>query len=85
MRNVALHIQWRLLGTLYRAHAAMLGMVAEVDAIFGYFENNQEKLAGRRMASMDRRYADLTTDIGNVVRLVYKIQKNNFARQIKNA
>ena len=85
MRNVALHIQWRLLGTLYRVHAAMLGMVAEADAIFGYFENNLKKLAGRRMAFMDRRYADLTTDIGNVVRLVYKIQKNNFARQIKNA
>jgi|CXWL01.1.fsa_nt_gi diguanylate cyclase (GGDEF)-like protein/PAS domain S-box-containing protein len=45
---------------LLQVRQAMLQMSAEADLIFGNFEHGNSRAAGRRMATMDRKYGDLT-------------------------
>ena len=59
---------------------AMDQMVLEADQIFAYFESGEAALAGTRMASMDRKYADLTNNIAAASRIVQGIQERNSER-----
>ena len=74
-----------LLATLDRIGIAMDDMVVEADQIFLHFENDEDALAGRRMATMDRKYAVLTTNISQVLHDVQRIQRKNFEQQLDNA
>lgn len=64
---------------------AMGGMVAEADDIFQLFSNGQGDLAGTRMATMDRRYAELTLGISSLIKRVQQVQEDNFKTEIANA
>lgn len=60
---------------------AMAGMLQEAGLIFGYFDNRQEKLAGSRMATMDRRYAELNRALATLGRQAREIQKQKLSAQ----
>ena len=64
---------------------AMDQMVLEADQIFAYFKSGKAVLAGTRMASMDRKYADLTNNIAAASQIVQSIQKRNFNLQLTEA
>jgi len=64
---------------------SMREMVLEADAIFAHFEAGEDALAGRRMATMDRKYAAVTTNIGKAVAAIQKIQDQNFSSQLRAA
>ena len=64
---------------------AMDQMVLEADQIFSFFESGEAGLAGTRMASMDRKYADLTNNIAAASQIVQSIQERNFNQQLTEA
>lgn len=64
---------------------AMGEMVAETDQIFELFKLNQGDQAGSRMATMDRKYAELTTNISRAIKTVQEIQGAHFEAQIREA
>jgi len=64
---------------------AMDQMVLEADQIFAYFNSGEAALAGTRMASMDRKYADLTNQIAAASQIVQGIQERNFYQQLSEA
>ena len=51
-------------------------MLGETALIFKYFDNNEKTLAGSRMATMDRRYAELRTALILCSKEIRKIQKS---------
>lgn len=67
--------------SLDQVDLAMSGMTSEASRIFGYFERDQGALAGSRMATMDRRYADLTNALADVGRLTREIQREKLNEQ----
>ena len=64
---------------------AMDEMVAEADQIFAHFERGEDELAGRRMATMDRKFAVLSGAIGDAIAAVQAIQSTNFKDQLASA
>ncbi|MDA1326104.1 MAG: ATP-binding protein [Proteobacteria bacterium] len=64
---------------------AMDQMALEADQIFAYFKSGEAALAGTRMASMDRKYADLTNHIADASQFVQSIQERNFNQQLSEA
>jgi len=64
---------------------AMDQMVLKADQIFAYFQSGKPALAGTRMASMDRKYADLTNNIATASQIVQSIQERNFNLQLTEA
>jgi signal transduction histidine kinase/DNA-binding response OmpR family regulator len=60
---------------------AMDQMSAEAKLIFSYFANNDSDAAGTRMATMDRKYAQLNTTMAELSAQVYAIQRTHFAHQ----
>jgi PAS domain S-box-containing protein len=60
---------------------AMSEMTAESDLIFSYFARNQPEEAGRRMATMDRKYATVHRALNELRRDVAAIQRQNFDQQ----
>ncbi|NVJ97003.1 MAG: response regulator [Alphaproteobacteria bacterium] len=64
---------------------AMHGMVGEANDIFQHFNRGEEELAGRRMATMDRRYAELTTGISALIKRIQQIQNQNFQAEVARA
>jgi PAS domain S-box-containing protein len=61
--------------------AAMAEMTAEAELIFSYHLQDQPELAGRRMATMDRKYAVVLTELAGLRRDVAAIQQENLAQQ----
>ena len=60
---------------------AMNEMTAESDLIFSYFANNQPDQAGRRMATMDRKYANVHRALNAVRQNVADIERQNLDDQ----
>jgi PAS domain S-box-containing protein len=70
-----------LLGNLAQVRRGMDEMSAEAEGVFGFFRSHQRDKAGERMATMDRKYADLTGAFARVDWSVREIQKAHFAAQ----
>ncbi len=64
---------------------AMNEMVAEADLIFNYFQENNAESAGKRMATMDRKYARLTSNISALNQRVRDDQKLHLNDEIGKA
>ncbi len=71
-----------LLENLNGIDSTMAEMVDESRAIFNHFADNRADLAGRRMASMDRRFADVNGGLRQLQAVVSEIQRNNFRSQL---
>jgi two-component system, NtrC family, sensor kinase len=65
--------------------AAMSEMLAEADLIFSYFRKNQAENAGRHMASMDRKFANLSAAIAATAQSMRAIQAGLFEKQVAEA
>lgn len=65
--------------------AAMSDMVAEARSIFGYTAAGRPDLAGSRMASMDRRYHRVNSELTMLRKEVGSIQRGLFADQARRA
>ena len=65
--------------------AAMGEMLAEADLIFTYFRKNQAENAGRHMASMDRKFANLSSAIAATAQAMRAIQAELFTSQVAAA
>ncbi|NOS73540.1 MAG: response regulator [Methyloglobulus sp.] len=61
--------------------AAMEVMVGEAELIFSHFANNQPSKAGERMATMDRKFAQVAAAISRLREDVRYIQQANYAHQ----
>lgn len=72
----------RLLTNLQDIHTAMQAMVGEAELIFSYFEQQQPELAGKRMATMDRKYDDLNRGLARLRDQVSEIQKHLLDEQM---
>jgi PAS domain S-box-containing protein len=71
----------RLLNDFDTLTEAMSSMTREADLIFSYFAQNQPEMAGRRMATMDRKYATVNTALARLRGDVSTIQQLNLAEQ----
>ncbi len=60
---------------------AMNAMVDESGQIFDYFAGGRADLAGKRMATMDRKYAQLTGTLAQLLDSVSRIQQVNLEKQ----
>lgn len=60
---------------------AMNEMLSEARSIFAYFAEGEAERAGERMATMDRKYAQLNKAIGRLENQVDTIQESLFATQ----
>ncbi len=60
---------------------ATAGMIAEAHLIFSYFRQNQPEMAGRRMATMDRKYHQLDEGLSTFRRNVSQIQQQLLEQQ----
>lgn len=60
-------------------------MTAEAELIFSYFRQNNADAAGRRMATMDRKFAILVDTIADAERNVRNIQRRHFQSQVEAA
>src|SRR5256886_7101310 len=72
----------RLLQQMGRVQGAMGEMVDEAELIFSLFKRNQSEKAGERMATMDRKFADLNTALVHLRAIVRGIQEADFAEQL---
>ncbi|MSQ18194.1 MAG: response regulator [Betaproteobacteria bacterium] len=70
-----------ILDQLTTVNTAMQTMVDESSRIFHYFESGEAELAGKRMATMDRKYAELTSALAQLRDAVALIQKGNLEKQ----
>ncbi len=68
-----------------RIAASVEQMTAEANLIFSYFRQNNAEAAGRRMATMDRKYALLVDTIADAERNVRNIQRRHFQDQVAAA
>ncbi len=75
----------QLLSDFDRVKAENSQMVAEARRIFSYFARGRRDLAGRRMATMDRRYGDLLRAVETLRVDVGRIQRVHFEQQALTA
>jgi signal transduction histidine kinase len=68
-----------------RINATMDEMLAEAARIFAHFRQNDAESAGRRMATMDRKFAVLNEAIAGTAEAVREIQRQQFQRQVASA
>ncbi len=73
------------LGRLDTINAAMDDMLEEADSIFSLFDARKGVDAGSRMATMDRKAAQLLTQISSFAHHIQDIQKTNFDEQLRHA
>jgi PAS domain S-box-containing protein len=71
----------RLLDDFDAIADAMNGMTGEADLIFSYFAQGQSELAGRRMATMDRKYAKVNDALARLRDDVTTIQQMMLSEQ----
>jgi signal transduction histidine kinase/ActR/RegA family two-component response regulator len=74
-----------VLRDLDRVAQAMNAMVGEARLIFSHFENAQPERAGERMATMDRKFADVNAAFSGLFADVRGIVRVNFERQLAAA
>jgi two-component system, NtrC family, sensor kinase len=70
-----------LLKTLDTLDIAMMSMVSEANHIFSDFRQNQPEMAGRRMATMDRKYHQVNQVLNGLNQQISEIQQQVFAQQ----
>ena len=75
----------RLPEDLLAIKIAMAEMTGEASLIFSYFRQNQPELAGRRMATMDRKYTNLRMSLAELRGHVTLIQQKLFKQQMASA
>ena len=63
----------------------MREMLGEAELIFGYFNAGQAELAGRRMATMDRKYASVNEAMAELLRSVGDIRQQHFDQELETA
>jgi PAS domain S-box-containing protein len=71
-----------LLDSVEEIETAMSAMISESDLIFSYFRENRTEEAGRRMATMDRKYANVIESVANASSFVRGLQSKYFDEQI---
>ena len=75
----------RLPEDLAAVETAMKEMTGEADLIFSYFQKGQTEMAGRRMATMDRKYANVRSSLAHLRERVALIQEKLFREQMASA
>ncbi|HEY9618102.1 MAG TPA: hypothetical protein V6C64_14750, partial [Microcoleaceae cyanobacterium] len=70
-----------ILQDLENLESAMTAMVSEANLIFTYFHQQQPEAAGRRMATMDRKYYQVNQKLANLRQNVATIQQQVFDQQ----
>jgi signal transduction histidine kinase len=70
-----------LLKDLDAVEVATAEMVTEAQRIFSYFRQNQPEMAGRRMATMDRKYHQVNYALATFRRRVSQIQQDLLEQQ----
>jgi signal transduction histidine kinase/CheY-like chemotaxis protein len=65
--------------------AAMDDMVREAELIFSYFSNKRPEKAGERMATMDRKFAQVSAAFAHLSKDVRNIQQIHFNSQLAEA
>lgn len=70
---------------IVRIDATMDEMLTEAARIFANFRQNDARGAGRRMATMDRKFARLNAAIAQTAETVREIQRQQFQRQVAAA
>lgn len=83
--NVGAEHAPRLLADFEAIRLAMREMVDEANQIFGYFAKGEGKLAGQRMATMDRKFAGVNRSLSRLARNAWSIQSLYLDRQIEAA
>jgi signal transduction histidine kinase/CheY-like chemotaxis protein len=74
-----------LVQDMAEVRVAMSNMVAEARLIFKFFTDGKADEAGQRMATMDRRYADLNHRLSQLQSAVMTIQRNHLDKQLRLA
>jgi signal transduction histidine kinase/CheY-like chemotaxis protein len=72
----------RLPEDLAAVKTAMTEMTGEADQIFAYLRQEQTEMAGRRMATMDRKYANVRASLAHLRENVALIQEKLFKEQM---
>lgn len=67
---------------VYEVSAATGEMVKQAELIFSYFAEKRTDKAGERMATMDRKFAQLNAAITSLRQDVHRIQQTNYDKQI---
>ncbi len=80
--NVPLAQAVPLLEGLDAVRSAMNNMVTEARLIFSHLREGDAERAGRRMATMDRKNAGVSIELGAVASRVREIQREHFAEHI---
>ena len=75
----------RLLAAFDQIEQAMREMVNEADVIFDHFDSGQPQRAGQRMATMDRRYANLGRALDGLFGIVRDIEQAHLDQQLRAA
>lgn len=74
-----------LASALALSRVTMTDMSAEANRIFQHFERGQAHAAGRRMATMDRKYAEVTAAISAAIEAVQRRQLTLLDQQVVRA
>jgi two-component system, OmpR family, heavy metal sensor histidine kinase CusS len=69
-------------GRIREADRHMTAMMYEADSIFAEIEAGDDEAAGRRMATMDRVYARLTSSLLDAIMMVQQVEDANLRRQV---
>jgi len=83
--TVVSHDVERLPEDLAAIKTAMREMTGEAEQIFSYFRKGQTEMAGRRMATMDRKYANVRAALAELREHVAVIQEKLFKEQVASA
>ena len=83
--NLEPEVAGKLIDDLARIQVAMDEMTQEAVTIFDLFRERKAELAGKRMATMDRRYAQVNLAFSLMDANIQQIQDQLFARQLKEA
>jgi signal transduction histidine kinase len=82
-RNVSLEERAPIAAALADTRSSMRDMITQADMIFAEIDNGRDDIAGRRMATMDRVYAQLTRSISAAVIAVQSAQLRHLQRQVE--
>ena len=83
--NLASEVAAPLVALLDTIAGARKEMTNEAERIFDYFREGHPELAGERMATMDRKYANLNTALLGLRHAVGEIQNQKFKQQMAAA
>ena len=81
-QDLAVTQRQALLRGMDAAAAAMEDMTNEARMIFSFFASHDAEAAGTRMATMDRKYAQLNAALASLSAQVYAIQRAHFEEQL---